>query len=66
MISVDEGSLWRTSEDKRFRVLKVIKIEDNVWVHYREESKKPKSKTTLLEYSCYIESFLSRFNKVIE
>ena len=34
-----EGSLWWAGNDKRFRVMSVIELDGNTWVHYREELK---------------------------
>lgn len=60
-MTVKPGSLWRSVDDKKFRVIHVIDDQDNnTWVHYRDETreftKDPK------EYSCYLESFVHRFS----
>jgi hypothetical protein len=62
---VKEGSVWGTSEGKKFRVLHIVENETETWVHYRNEPlgliQEP-----IREYSCYIESFKSRFTPIPE
>lgn len=53
-----EGSRWTAYDGVIFRVLNTTEIEDHVWVHYITESTLPR------EYSCYLESFLSRFSEL--
>ena len=62
---VKEGSLWRSTDDKRFRVIHVVEQDGHTWVHYRDETRGPFVKDTL-EYSCYIESFIQRFTRTPE
>jgi hypothetical protein len=51
------GTKWVSSSDyKIFRILSVVELEGHTWVHYIQE-------TTGQEYSCYLESFLSRFGE---
>ena len=58
---VKEGSRWSSIEGKVFHVIHRIELEGNIWVHYiLEDKNNPK------EYSCYEESFLSRFNPLPE
>lgn len=57
---VKEGTRWWSSEGKKFLVIHVIEQEGHVWVHYRSEEPTPK------EYSCYQESFVSRFSPLPE
>jgi hypothetical protein len=53
------GSRWWAGVDKKFVVLSVVDTDDgHTWVHYRDDDVKADSK----EYSCYIESFLSRYS----
>ena len=59
-MTVTEGSRWMASDGKKFTVIHVIQQEGHTWVHYRSESNEPK------EYSCYLESFLSRFSSIPE
>jgi len=57
---IEQGSRWAGTNGKIFVVLSVVIIDDKTWVHYRDASTdKPPS-----EYSCYQESFLSRFYPV--
>jgi hypothetical protein len=47
------GSRWRGGEDF-FQVIELVQLEDHLWVYYRRER-------DCLEFSCWIDSFLSRF-----
>jgi predicted negative regulator of RcsB-dependent stress response len=60
MKAVTVGSRWWANEGKQFIVLSVVTIEGYTWVHYREDNNKENSR----EYSCYLDSFLSRFNEL--
>lgn len=60
---VTEGSLWGTAEGKFFRVLSVVEVDGNTWVHYREDRGIKVPALECREYSCYQESFLQRFRK---
>jgi hypothetical protein len=60
MKTVTVGSRWWTAQSERFVVIAVIEQEGNTWVHYRND----KNKETPEEYSCYLESFLSRFSEL--
>jgi hypothetical protein len=52
-----DGSLWTgMNNHELFRVLHTIKLDGHTWVHYRKNS-------TEEEYSCYLESFLTRFTE---
>jgi hypothetical protein len=62
---IKEGSLWGTTE-KRFRVLSVIELEGNTWVHYREDKGNKVPAVECSTYSCYLESFLERFKELSE
>ncbi len=53
---IKEGSKWSSVDGKTFLVLAVIEKEGHVWIHYRDEGKSNNK-----EYSCYVESFRSRF-----
>lgn len=59
-MQVTEGSKWSSSDGKKFTVIHVVEQDGHTWVHYRNESKEPK------EYSCYLESFVSRFRSIPE
>jgi hypothetical protein len=53
---IKEGSRWNAGDRKTFLVLHEVEVDGHVWVHYRDEQgDNPR------EYSCYRESFLSRF-----
>ena len=58
---IKEGSKWWAGCDKKFVVLHVIEQDGHTWVHYRDE-KNRLSESGPREYSCYVESFLSRFS----
>jgi hypothetical protein len=60
MTTVKAGSVWEGSDRKQFIVLNTIEKEGQVWVHYRENGKDQNR-----EYSCYLESFVSRFRETI-
>ncbi len=58
---VKEGTRWWGADGKKFHVIHRIELEGNIWIHYISEDKEnPK------EYSCYEESFLSRFTQLPE
>jgi hypothetical protein len=61
IIKPKDGSRWWGGNDTFFRVLHTVEIDGHVWIHYVKENSVPAE-----EYSCYIESFLQRFNKVPE
>jgi hypothetical protein len=59
------GSRWYADDIRQvFHVLHTIELEGHTWVHYI------KDKTTdineIREYSCYLESFLTRFRALPE
>ena len=64
MLEVKDGSRWHDGKGHVFHVLSIKQIEEHTWVHYRRED----NKLTMdqlpgeNEYSCYLESFVSRFN----
>jgi hypothetical protein len=53
------GSLWSSAQGNTFRVLHTIEIDGQIWVHYIKDSGNE-------EYSCHLESFLSRFWETAE
>jgi len=55
------GSKWVGNENNIFRVIHVIELDDHTWIHYMKDNA-PEESTR--EYSCYEESFLSRFREV--
>jgi hypothetical protein len=57
---INAGTRWSGADGKSFMVLSITEQEDgHTWVHYRNEQIAPESPN---EYSCYLESFLSRFS----
>jgi hypothetical protein len=63
---VKAGTLWGTYNDrKKFRVISVTEIDDHTWVYYRLDNCNPNI-AECQEWSCYIESFLQRFNPLPE
>ena len=61
---VKEGSKWvGISDDNKFHVIHVIELDGHTWVHYIRENAPEDSNR---EYSCYLESFLSRFRSIPE
>lgn len=63
MSAITMGSRWSGDNDKTFVVIGIMMIEGKSWVHYRSE--KPKDGMPS-EFSCYEESFLSRFRRLPE
>jgi len=63
MTMIKEGSRWSGGNHEVFRVLHTIEVEGHTWVHYIKDNA-PEDGTR--EYSCYQESFLSRFNPLPE
>lgn len=59
-MQVKEGSIWSGNTGKEFVVLHVVELEGHTWVHYRDNECHD-----CQEYSCYVESFLARFNPII-
>lgn len=58
---VKVGSKWVGSGNDRFRVLHVIELEGHTWIHYIKDNATEDSNR---EYSCYQESFLTRFREI--
>jgi hypothetical protein len=58
---ITSGSVWE-SNGKKFMVIHVVELDGHTWVHYRENIMN-KATSDCKEYSCYLESFISRFNK---
>jgi hypothetical protein len=57
-MKIESGQLWRTTDGREFRVIDVVDVGSNTWVHYI-------NKETNLEYSCYKESFELRFTQFL-
>ena len=56
-----EQTRWDDSHGKEFRVLSRTVLDGNIWIHYIRDDKDYKE---INEYSCYEESFLSRFRQI--
>jgi hypothetical protein len=62
---VKENSIWYDSDGNWFRVLHVLELDGNMWVHYRNESK-GLVKIPVREHSCFVEAFEARFREKVE
>ncbi len=62
MKEVTVGSRWWAGCDQKFVVIAIVEQGGHTWVHYRNDT----GKDTPREYSCYLESFLSRFTGLPE
>jgi protein associated with RNAse G/E len=62
---VKENSIWYDSDGNWFRVLHVVEVDGNMWVHYRNESK-GLVKIPVREHSCFVEAFEARFREKVE
>jgi hypothetical protein len=57
-MKVEKNQVWSTRDRNEFLVLEVVDLDNKTWVHYRNVK-------TGQEYSCYAESFESRFDLVV-
>ena len=64
-MTVKPGTLWSGTDSKKFRVIDLVDVDGITWVHYRSEVK-GWDQTSAREYSCYLESFVSRFRLLPE
>ena len=62
-MEIKNGSRWSGSNGKVYHVLHVVELEGHTWVHYILETKEQDINK---EFSCYQESFLSRFTLLPE
>ena len=62
-MEIKNGSRWSGAENTTFIVIGSMVLEGNEWIYYRAE--KPKDHMPE-EFSCYKESFLSRFTPLPE
>jgi hypothetical protein len=53
------GSIWGSADMIKFRVIEIVYADDNVWVHYLRL-------TDNKEFSCFVDSFVSRFRELPE
>ena len=58
MQEVSTGEMWEAGFREYFRVINVVDLENQTWVHYMRLKDN-------LEYSCLKESFIHRFRKVL-
>jgi hypothetical protein len=56
-----QGSKWQGNNNVIFRVINIVEVDDHTWVHYRKENTTSEPQ----EYSCYVESFLSKFTEIL-
>ena len=56
MQKVNMGEKWRSSDFETFRVISVVDLENQTWIHYMRIRDN-------LEYSCLEESFIYRFSR---
>ena len=57
-MEIKNGSKWSGSEGKTFIVINTTTIDGHDWVYYRLEQPVDDKPS---EFSCYVESFVSRF-----
>ena len=55
---VEKDQIWTSSNQTDFRVIAVIDVDNHTWVHYINTK-------TGQEHSCYKDSFISRFNPIV-
>lgn len=60
---IKQGTRWSGSNGKVFVVINTMTLEGKEWVYYRAEQPVDHHPA---EFSCYEESFLSRFNPLPE
>jgi hypothetical protein len=58
MQEVSTGEMWEAGVREYFRIIDVVDLENQTWVHYMRLKDN-------LEYSCLKESFIHRFRKVL-
>jgi hypothetical protein len=58
MQEVSSGEMWEAGVREYFRVIDIVDLENQTWVHYMRLKDH-------LEYSCLKESFIHRFKKVL-
>ena len=59
---IKAGSKWAgTDGGNKFRVIQVVELDGHTWIHYIKENAPEDANR---EYSCYEESFLSRFREL--
>ena len=63
MNMIKKDSKWNDGGGKIFRIIDIVQIEGYTWIHYIKENARDDETR---EYSCYLESFLSRFTQMPE
>ena len=58
MKEVTIGSTWWGGHTQRFIVTDISQDKTNTWIHYKDLN-------STKEFSCYLESFLSRFMEIL-
>lgn len=58
---IKEGSRWWSTDGKIFHVIHRVEVDGKIWIHYEQDNCKE-----CREFSCYEESFLSRFSPMPE
>ena len=56
IINLEKNTVWTDGQGQKFQVLDVVDIDGKTWVHYIN-----RTGSNSKEYSCYAESFVSRF-----
>lgn len=56
--SVKKDTIWQGNNFIQFKVIKVVKKGDKIWVHYVKENE------PLQKYSCYQAAFIQRFHQL--
>ena len=59
---VEPGSKWVSTDFVKFQVIDTTEINGQKWVYYRKLKSSPEE---CREYSCFLESFLNRFTKIV-
>lgn len=62
---VTPGSIWEGNAKERFIVIQLAEADGHTWVHYRQDLGIKARIADCKEFSCYVESFLTRFRKTV-
>lgn len=54
-MNITIGSRWNSADGKIFIVTDLAESNDSTWIFYKDQQR---------QYSCYLESFLSRFTEI--
>jgi hypothetical protein len=58
---IEAGSIWSSAGGVHFCVISEVHVDDHDWIYYRMIDKETEEAK---EFSCYKDSFLSRFYQV--